>query len=145
MAVIAYVNGNKKKDWKSSKNKHCEETIFDTPLYVKEGGDDMIIEMNAWPCTKEGKDAIKHNCHGLLKEASKNRTITVIVTADQGGYAVCHGFGEGATGTIVYSKGKTTSGSTADEAAADSANKSKETAAKAQARIDNKGKGPKRR
>jgi hypothetical protein len=143
MAVIAYVNDKNK--FESNNSNHAEERIFGTAGYAKLGGDDMIIDMNAWPCTKGKNDKTNHNCHGLLKEASKNRTITVKISGDIGNYAADHNKTAGAKGTIIYSKGIVVSGSEADAAAASNAKKTADAEANAAKRIANKGKGPKRR
>jgi|GEM_PF-2110691 len=98
----AYANkpGRKKLagPYKGTGKEHAEPQIL---RQFPEG--DLYIQMNAWPCTDIGYD-----CHQKLKTASLNRTITVVVTGDQGGYSQNHRLAYGSTGTITYTNGAAT-------------------------------------
>ncbi|MEW6982678.1 hypothetical protein AAD001_08505 [Colwelliaceae bacterium 6471] len=87
-----------KRTYQSTDRKHSEEVMFESGKY---NNGDFTAEMTGWPCTGERH----HNCHDLFKRQSKDRTITVIVEDDHGGYAKNHGKEFGATGTITYVNG----------------------------------------
>jgi hypothetical protein len=99
MPVKAWI-GNK--EFSGDDKSHCEETIFQNPYY---SSGELFIDLDAWPCClgERGK-----NCHALFIKQSLNRTITVTITDDHGGYAKDHGYPGGTTGKIIYDNGVVT-------------------------------------
>lgn len=90
-----------KKSYEGTNSNHAEEVLFHSGRH---DSGDLIIEMNAWPCTGERK----HNCHELFKKKSAGRTIKLKVTDDHGGYAKNHDKHFGEKGTITYADGVVT-------------------------------------
>jgi hypothetical protein len=90
-----------KKTYESTNKNHAEEVMFASRKY---DGGNFTVDMDGWPCTGERG----HDCHTLFKTRSINRTITVNVTGDHGGYAKNHGKEFGDTGTITYTNGVAT-------------------------------------
>jgi hypothetical protein len=87
-------SGSVKDRYEATKTTHAERVMLNDP---KNQTGNLILRMNAWPCTDKG-----HDCHKALTDSSLNRSITLTVTDDIGGYAANHGFPFKTTGQIVY-------------------------------------------
>jgi len=95
--VNCYLNGSKKpipQGENSNVDQHAEKQAVRKAV-EKAPTANIALEQNAWPCS---------DCDGWLQgqATEHNITITVTVTADQGGYSQDHGLAYGATGNLVY-------------------------------------------
>jgi hypothetical protein len=89
--------------YESTKAKHAERQLFD--VYKDSASTTpLALTMDAWPCS----DSKGLSCHQFLRILSMRRTITLIVSADHGGYAADHNLARDSTGTIVYANGTVT-------------------------------------
>ena len=90
-----------KKEYESTKKNHAEEVMFYSGKY---DAGNFTVDLDGWPCTGERG----HNCHAMFIIRSANRTITVNINGDHGGYAMNHARQFGSTGVITYTDGVAT-------------------------------------
>ncbi|MBD2502128.1 hypothetical protein [Anabaena azotica] len=93
-------SGGVKRSYQPTKKIHAEKVMLNDE---RNQAGNLNLRMNAWPCTDQG-----HDCHKALIDASLNRTITLEVNGDIGGYAKNHNFDFNTTGRIVYNNGNVT-------------------------------------